>query len=34
LVLRRRDALDISKNVRELRRAIEAHMPETAWRKS
>ena len=28
LALRRRDALEISKNVRELRRAIETHMPE------
>lgn len=28
LVLRRRDALEISKNVRELRRAVETHMPE------
>ncbi len=28
LILRRRDALDISKSVRELRRAIETHMPE------
>jgi hypothetical protein len=28
MVLRRRDALEISKNLRELRRAVETHMPE------